>query len=65
MSNSHECLSQLLVIEELKAAADWISIEIVCSEAIAQDAFNGKFFVNRGIARTKETRIGFLPILKK
>ena len=39
MSNSHECPSQLLVIEELEAAEDWTFVEM-CSEAIAQDAFN-------------------------
>ena len=57
MPSSHECLSQLLVIEELKAAEDWTFIEIVCSEAIAQDAFNDKFFVYRGITRTHPHRL--------
>ena len=52
MSNSNDCLSQLLVIEELIAAEDWTSTEIVCTEAIAEDAHNAKFFSNRGIART-------------
>ena len=52
MTSSIECLSQLLVIEELIAAADWTSTEIVCTEAIADNAHNANFFSNRGIART-------------
>ena len=42
----------LLVIEELMAAEDWTSVEIMCTEALAEDAHNATLFVNRGIARS-------------
>lgn len=51
MSNSHERLSILLVIEELIAAEDWTSAESMCTEALAEDAHNATLFVSRGIAR--------------
>ena len=52
MSNSHERLTLLLVIEELMAAEDWTSAEIMCTEALAEDAHNATLFVKRGIARS-------------
>ena len=52
MSNSHERLSMYLVIEELMAAEDWTSAEIMCTEALAEDAHNATLFVKRGIARS-------------